>query len=411
MNNNQQLTMDEQLTIDNVQLTVSVSEVNSKIARLIKSDKSLGDVYVKGEISNLNDKGHVWFTLKDENTSIKAVMFSQNKKSLNFAPENGMTVTVRAEVRVYERDGLYQLYVHEMTPDGMGALYLAFLQLREKLEKEGLFSQKREIPRSPKRIAVITAETGAALQDILNIIGRRNPLVTVITIPAWVQGVHAPASLIDGINKAQNTGAEVIIFGRGGGSIEDLQAFNDEQLARAVFASRIPTISAVGHEIDFTIADFAADLRAPTPSAAAELCVPDIGEVYEALGALKSDLLFRLKRLIGINSERVTSLQREINAKSPTARLSAYERQFDIHKAQLKAIMGNVIGNKRQMLITEMKRVDALSPMNVLMRGYSIVTDDNGKPVTDVDNVSVGDKANIKLHKGRIIARIEEKHG
>jgi len=395
-------------------MIATVSQVNKKIANLIKSEKSLVGISVKGEISNFTDHyktGHLYFTLKDETSSIKAVMFKSCVSSLKFKPENGMKVTVGGDVRVFERDGQYQLYAFEMQPEGMGALYIAFLELRERLEKEGLFSQRRPIPRTPRKIAVITAETGAALQDILNVLGRRNPLVKVVLIPAFVQGANAPQSLIEAFAKAQSTDVDVIIFGRGGGSIEDLWAFNDEQLARAVFASKIPTISAVGHEVDFTIADFTADLRAPTPSAAAELSVIDIGEVYDSLDVLKSDMRFKLNRQIALNFERIEAVYREINARSPAMRLAAEQNRLDVLEKQLKHSMDAAVSVKRQQLITEMKRIDALSPLNVLMRGYSIVTDSASKAVTDAANVKNGDMVGIKLHKGKITAQVKEKHG
>ncbi|MDR0223237.1 MAG: exodeoxyribonuclease VII large subunit [Oscillospiraceae bacterium] len=400
--------------MDNGQTTVTVSQVNRKIAALLKSDKSLSDVRVKGEISNFTDHyktGHLYFTLKDENSSIRAVMFKSSAGGLKFKPENGLTVTVRGDVRAFERDGQYQLYVFEMRPEGKGALYLAFLELKEKLEKEGLFAKKRPLPRSPGRVAVITAETGAAFQDILNVLGRRNPLVKVTLIPALVQGANAPASIISAFNKARalEKGADVIIFGRGGGSIEDLRAFNDEAVARAVFASDVPTISAVGHETDFTIGDFVADTRAPTPSAAAEMCVPDLSETYAALIALREDMRIGMTRIVALGSERVEALRREINAKSPSARLSSYERQFDIFEKQLKNAVGALITGKKQRLITEMKRVEALGPANVLMRGYAIVSTEGGKTVTSCEDVGAGDRLHIKLHKGKIIARVEEK--
>jgi exodeoxyribonuclease VII large subunit len=389
-------------------LTVTVSQVNKKIANLFKNEKSLTDINVKGEISNFTNhrSGHLYFTLKDETSSIKAVMFKGAAGHLRFKPENGMNVNIRGDVRVFERDGQYQLYAFEMQPEGMGELYIAFLELRERLEKEGLFSQKRPLPKNPKTIAVITAETGAALQDVLNILGRRNPFVRVILIPALVQGENAPKSLINALERAQSTGSDLIIFGRGGGSIEDLWAFNDESLARAIYSSSIPTISAVGHEVDFTISDFVADLRAPTPSAAAEISVPDIAEVYEGLDALKSDMRFRTSRLISLNLERIEAIGREIHAKSPKARLVSYRTQLDLLAAQTKNAISSHISGKRQHLISEMKRIDALSPLNVLMRGYSIVSCD-GKTVTDSDHVNVGDLINIQLHKGKINAQVK----
>ncbi|MCL1902928.1 MAG: exodeoxyribonuclease VII large subunit [Oscillospiraceae bacterium] len=403
---------------NNQGLTVTVSQVNKKVSNLLKSEKSLCDIYVKGEISNFTNHyktGHFYFTLKDESSSIKAVMFKNSVDALKWVPDNsnewnGMKVTIRGDVRVFERDGLFQLYAFDIQPEGMGALYIAFLELRDKLEKEGLFLQKRPLPRSPRKIAVITAETGAALQDILNILGRRNPLVKVVLLPALVQGVNAAASIKAALEKAQSTDADVIILGRGGGSLEDLKAFNDEALARAVFASKIPTISAVGHEVDFTITDFIADLRAPTPSAAAELSVPDIADVYEYLNTLKRDMLFRTKRTISLYSERINAVGREINAKSPSVRLANYEAQLESLNKQLKISSETALNRKKQQLVAEMKRIDALSPLNVLMRGYSIVTDSrNNKAVVNADDVDIGDIVGIKLHKGKISAEVKEK--
>jgi exodeoxyribonuclease VII large subunit len=396
------------------EIIVSVSQVNRKIANLIKSEKTLVNIAVKGEISNFTDHyrtGHLYFTLKDENSSIKAVMFKNSAETLKFKPENGMKVTVRGDVRVFERDGQYQLYAFEMQPEGMGALYAAFLELRERLEKEGLFSQKRPLPRQPVKIAVITAETGAALQDIINVLSRRNPLVKIILFPVLVQGANSPQSLIDGLQRAQSSAADLIIFGRGGGSIEDLWSFNDEDFARAVFASKIPTISAVGHEVDFTIADFVADLRAPTPSAAAELSVPDIREVYDSLTALRSDMRFRINRIIGLNAERTEAMGREINAKSPSVKLRTFQNQLDTLKKQVKGLIQSHISVKKQQLVAEMKRIDALSPLNVLMRGYSIVTVPDGRAVTDSSDVHIGDVVGIRLHKGRINAEVISKNG
>jgi exodeoxyribonuclease VII large subunit len=389
-------------------LTVTVSQVNKRIANLIKGDKGLCDVRVAGEISSFTDHvstGRLYFALKDETSSIRAVMW--NTKNLQFKPEEGMEVIARGEIRAYEPRGEYQLTVHEMEPQGMGALYLQFLELRERLEKEGLFAQKRAIPRNPATIAVITAETGAALQDILNTLGRRNPLTKVKLIPALVQGERAPRSLIAAVKTAQTTNAELIIFGRGGGSIEDLWAFNDEKLARAVYASKIPTISAVGHEVDFTICDFVADLRAATPTAAAELSVADIGDLYDSLSGLRSDLSLKVAGLLARCSERANSIEREINARSPKARLLNYQNQFGLLDKQVRNAMQSLIFNKRQELIAEMRRIDALSPLNVLMRGYSIVTDSAGRAVTDESAVKYGDMVNIKLHKGELNARIE----
>jgi exodeoxyribonuclease VII large subunit len=391
---------------------ISVSQLNEKFAEHIKRDKSFAGISVKGEISNLTNHyktGHLYFTLKDEKSSIGAVMFKWQAGSLNFTPEDGIKVVAVGDAGVYEPRGHCQLRVTEMQPEGMGALYIAFMELRARLESEGLFAQNRPIPRQPKTIAVITAETGAALQDVLNILGRRNPLVKVVLIPALVQGANAVGSLIRGIERAQETSADVIIFGRGGGSIEDLWAFNDENLARAIYASTIPTISAVGHEVDFTIADFVADLRAPTPSAAAELCVADIGEVYDGLLALRADLSRKTARLLALNLERVAAIGREIHAKSPKAKLATYGDRLDVLQKQLTNAMSSQIAGKRQQLIAQMNKIDALSPLKVLTRGYSIVTDSENRAVIDATSVKVGDTVSVRLHKGKIKAEVKEK--
>jgi exodeoxyribonuclease VII large subunit len=392
--------------------SLSVSQLNAKFAEHVKSDKTFAGISVKGEISNFTNHhktGHLYFTLKDEKASIGAVMFKWQAGSLGFEPKDGMKVVAVGDAGVYEPRGHCQLRVTEMQPEGLGALYIAFTELRARLEAEGLFAQKRAIPRNPRTIAVVTAETGAALQDILNILGRRNPLVKVILIPALVQGANAAPSLISAINRAGTTNADVIIFGRGGGSIEDLWAFNDEGLARAIYASRLPTISAVGHEIDFTIADFAADLRAPTPSAAAEMSVVDVGEVYDGLLALKADLSRKTERLLALNLERIEALGRELHAKSPKAKLAAYRERLDVLKAQTTGAMQSQIAGKRQQLIAEMNRIDALSPLKVLTRGYSIVTDSTGTAVTDAAKLNVGDKISVRLDKGKITAEVKER--
>jgi exodeoxyribonuclease VII large subunit len=391
------------------ELIYNVSQINEKFAEHIKADKSFAGIRVKGEISNFTNHyktGHLYFTLKDEKASIGAVMFKWQAGSLNFEPEDGMKVVAVGDAGIYEPRGHCQLRVTQMQPEGMGALYIAFVELRARLEAEGLFAQKREIPRNPRTIAVITAETGAALQDILNILGRRNPLVKVVLIPALVQGANAAPSLIGAIARAQNTSADLIIFGRGGGSIEDLWAFNDESLARAIFASKIPTVSAVGHEVDFTIADFVADLRAPTPSAAAELSVTDIGEVYEGLTAMQSDLSRKTRRLLSLNLERVEALGREIYAKSPKAKLATFGDRLDVLQTQVTNTMQSQIAGKRQQLIAQMNRIDALSPLKVLTRGYSIVTDSENRAVMDAGSVKIGDEIAVRLHKGKIKAKV-----
>jgi len=391
----------------------TVTEINRFLAGLIKNERELSDVAVKGEISNLTvypSTGHIYFTLKDGGASIKAVMFKWKAAGLKFKPSEGTSVRVRGEIRLYEKDGQCQINASEITPEGQGALYQAFLELKQRLEKEGLFTQKRKIPSSPSKIAVITSETGAALQDILNITARRNPFLTVTVIPATVQGVNAPASLISAVSRASELkDADLLIIGRGGGSIEDLWAFNDEGLARALFASKIPTVSAVGHETDYTICDFIADLRAPTPSAAAELCAPDISEVYAYLDVTRRNLRERIYGRLSARSANIDALARVINAKSPSAMLESYEKRFDAARITLKNSARAAVEAKKQRLISQMKQIDALSPMNVLMRGYAIASS-NGKAVTNAESVNIGDVLDIKLHKGSVKAEVKAKY-
>jgi len=391
---------------------ISVSELNGRVAELFADSESLADICVKGEISNFvsHANGHLYFTLKDKSSAVKAVMFG-GARYLKRKPENGMSVRVRGGMTVYEPGGVYQIRVVEIIPEGRGDLHLAFAELKDRLQKQGLFSQKRPLPRSfaVKKIAVITAETGAALQDILNITARRNPLLTVVLIPALVQGANAPASLISAVQKAQETEAGLIIIGRGGGSIEDLWAFNDEGLARALYASKIPTVSAVGHETDFTIADFAADLRAPTPSAAAELSVPDIGELYNYLIQQRAELRTAVNRSLFERSNYVEALRREFAALSPEATLESYRKRFEAAETAVKSAVTAAIEAKKQSLIAEMNRVNALSPTNVLLRGYSIAYS-NGRAVTDAANVGIGEVLDIKLHKGGVKAKAVDKY-
>jgi len=396
------------------QIKFTVSELNQKFAEHIKNDSTFSNISIHGEISNFTNHhktGHLYFTLKDEKASIGAVMFKWSAKDLSFTPENGMKVTAVGDASVYEPRGHCQLRINSMQPEGLGALYIQFLQLRQKLESEGLFLQKRTLPKNPSKIAVITAETGAALQDILNILGRRNPLVKVLLFPALVQGVNAPNSLIFALSNAQSSDADVIILGRGGGSLEDLWAFNDEAFARSIYASKIPTISAVGHEIDFTIADFVADLRAPTPSAAAELSVSDVNEIYDNLNVLEQNLHSNLIRNLEGKFERVNAFSREIEAKSPLGRLATYETQLETLQNQVETTINTTISSKRQRLIAQMKQIDALSPLKVLTRGYSIVTSVDNKPIINATDVEVGSRISVKLHKGKITAEVKERHG
>lgn len=393
----------------NKPFTVTVSQLNRKIALMLKSEKTFTDLCVRGEISDFTlhyKSGHMYFSLKDEACSVKAVMFRSYAENLSFIPENGMSVVVRGSVQCYEKDGIYQIYASDIIPDGIGAQVVAFEQLKAKLEKEGLFSQKRPLPRFPEKICVITAETGAALQDIINILSRRYPVCKVVLIPVLVQGEKAPDSIVNAFSKAGKTGADLIIFGRGGGSSDDLSAFNSEQVVRAVFESSIPTISAVGHETDFSLSDFAADLRAPTPSAAAELAVPDIKELSSTLNAMFE----YIKRLSTQSIERrsvfLKLMQKEIQSRSPINKLITQEKLILDKENFINGRINVILKEKEQALSEKSAVISALNPLAVLMRGYSIVYKDEKALISEKD-AKKGDKIRIRLADGEINAIIE----
>lgn len=389
-------------------LTVTVSQVNRRLSLMVKGDKTLQDICVKGEISNFKyhyQSGHIYFSLKDDESSIKAVMFRSNAEKLMFEPENGMSVIVRGSVQVFERDGICQLYAADIQPDGLGGIYLAFEQLKEKLSAEGLFDRKRPIPAMPASICIVTSKTGAALQDMLNILGRRDPLVKLKLVPALVQGADAPQSIVSALEKAQNSGADLIIIGRGGGSIEDLQAFNSEAVARAIFASDIPVISAVGHETDFTIADFVADLRAPTPSAAAELAVPDLSTVKERLLSLKQNLYEKVSKKIAACEREVKNAEGQMRLYSPTVKISQAEKRASELYSSVCGKFVRIVENKEQQLLRQEQLLNAVNPFGVLARGYAVVYKNN-KPVNSTDSLEEGDLVKIRLNDGYVTAAI-----
>ncbi len=384
---------------------VTVSQLNQYVKSLLDSNPLLSSVYISGEISNFTNhykSGHLYFTLKDENAAVKAVMFKGQASKLTFTPESGMKVIVRARVSLYDRDGAYQIYVDAMQPDGVGALQLAFEQLKAKLEKEGLFdkSRKRPLPRFPQKVGVITAETGAAVRDIINVLGRRYPLAEIVLCPVLVQGEGSPPQLIDALKRFNDEkAADVIIIGRGGGSIEDLWAFNDEGVARAVAASAIPVISAVGHETDFTICDFVADLRAPTPSAAAELAVPDERELFVRLDHLmqrsSAALDFRLKR----EHQRLETLSKSRVMKEPLTLIEEQQMRLDYAVKGLGVGFGSKLSEEQKRLSAGAAKLDALSPLKVLGRGYAIAR--KGDVVLrSVKDVSSGDRFSVRLADG-----------
>lgn len=393
----------------NKPFTVTVSQLNRRISLIFKGEKAFSDLYVKGEISNLTihyKSGHIYFSLKDEVSSVKAVMFRSNAEKLDFLPEEGMAVIVRGSVQCYEKDGLYQIYVSEIIPDGIGAQSAALEQLKLKLEKEGVFSQKRELPRFPEKICVITAETGAAIQDIINVIGRRFPLTEIVLLPVLVQGDNAPESIVKAFEKSGKTGADLVIFGRGGGSSEDLSAFNNENVVRAIFNSSIPTISAVGHETDFTLSDFAADLRAPTPSAAAELAVPDIGELFTLVNDSAEYLKNRIFEIIERYSTAVDLLSTRIESKNPITALSINENRIDSVFNDISEKLRALISAKEHKLSETASVIEALNPLAVLLRGYSIVYKNN-ELIHSVNYLKSGDEITIHLSDGEIDAIVK----
>lgn len=439
----------------------SVKDLTRYIKDTFDFDELLQNVWVRGELSNFvhHSRGHMYFTVKDEESKIKGVMFAGYNRYLKFIPKNGTRVLIRGSVSVYERDGQYQLYAKEMQPDGIGSLYMAFEQLKEKLESEGLFDErhKKPIPLYPSRVGVITSPTGAAVRDIITTIRRRYPAANVLLYPVAVQGEHAAPSIcraIEEMNRRQDV--DVLIVGRGGGSIEELWAFNEEAVARSIFRSQIPVISAVGHETDFTIADFVADMRAATPTAAAEIAVPHMQvlrrRIEELTGRLGTSLRYQVKRL----RERLTRIQRSYVLRQPERYAMQYEqeldrlqqrlgraaRQYRIQKqAQWKEMhrhllqyspavttrlererlddrqkrliraMQMLIREKDQQLNRQLDKLDALSPLKVMRRGYSLVfqeAEGAERLVTSVEQTSVGEQVAVRLVDGTLTCRVEE---
>ncbi len=387
---------------------VTVSQVNRVAEMLINGDKRLGNVAVRGEISNFKDhymSGHLYFTLKDGASQLSCMMFSDKAAGLKFAPENGDKVICRGAVRVYTKNGVYQLYCSDMTRDGEGEQAAALEELKKRLAEEGLFSRKRPLPAMPKKIAVITAPDSAAVRDVMTVIGRRYPIASLVVIPTLVQGEGAPQSVTRSLKRAQNIGADVIIFGRGGGSAEDLGAFNTEVVARAVFDSAVPTISAVGHETDTTIADMAADMRAPTPSAAAELAVPEIGAIYSAIEGMEKRARAAVLRSLSANERVLSAMAELIRALSPHGRINAMEQRLDSVSALILRQMHARLDSAESRLIANADMISALNPLGVLSRGYSVAKA-AGRVVTDAGTLSVGDVVELKFGKGGAAAEI-----
>lgn len=390
---------------------LSVSQINFYIKSIIENDGSLQFVLVTGEISNLTvhqRSGHIYLSLKDSNSVISAVMFAGNARRLKFRLENGMKVICRGRISVYEPSGRYQLYIEDMQPDGVGALALAFEQLKSDLEKKGLFdpAHKKPLPKFPKTIGVITSPTGAAVQDITNIIRRRFPSADIVLAPVLVQGESAPEQLVRAVNKfSASKIADVIIIGRGGGSAEDLWAFNDEQLAYAVYNCETPIISGVGHETDFTVCDFVADVRASTPSAAAELAVPDRQELMSYYFKQKQYISAMLDRKIKTAQLRLENQQRRMSASSPKLKAEQLEKQLSAKSEKLTRFMNIYISDKENKLIAAKGKLDGLNPLNVLNRGYAIAEKDE-KIITSSKQLKDGDDFTVILSDGKINAKV-----
>ena len=379
----------------------TVSQINGYIKKILDSNIILNDIWIKGEISNfkLHYSGHMYITLKDEGGVLKAVMFKSAASGLNFKPEDGMKVLARGRISVYEAGGSYQLYIEEMIPDGVGELYIAYEQLKKRLEEEGLFrdEHKKPIPQFPEKVGVITAATGAAVRDIINVITRRYPHAEIILYPSLVQGAGAASNIAKGISYFnEHNMVDVIIAGRGGGSIEDLWAFNEEIVARSIFSSKIPIISAVGHETDFTIADFVADLRAPTPSAAAEIAVPSQLELVSRVMVDKSRITNAMIKRIDAERKKLKSLK----VKNPKDTImDSYQKVDNLYKQVEKNFMIKLMWGKDQ-LGTLAAKLDALSPLKVMARGYAIPMDDEGNVIRYAKDMEPGMEFNLKLSDG-----------
>lgn len=391
---------------------LTVTELNDYLKMLMDGNPLLGNVLVRGEISNFTNHyktGHFYFSLKDEGALVRAVMFRMNASRLRFMPENGMKVILHGRVSVFPRDGQYQIYADDMQPDGVGALYLAYEQLRRKLESEGLFdaARKRKVPRFPKRIGIITSPTGAAVRDMIQILGRRYPAAEILLYPALVQGSDAPRSLIAGLSLfASHVPVDLIIIGRGGGSAEDLFAFNHEELARCVAASPVPVISAVGHETDFTICDFVADLRAPTPSAAAELAVPDVMELRRSLLGAAQSLHTSIGRALAERRATLAALAGKEALRSPRYYLEEKRLELSRLGERLELLESRRLANERAGFASLCAKLDTLSPLRVLSRGYTAVFGDDGAPITSGAELAVGAPIHVRFADATVDATV-----
>ena len=391
----------------------SVSELTRQIKDLLDGESSLQHIYVRGELSNykIYPSGHHYFTIKDEEATLKAVMFRREASRLRFRPESGMKVIALGRITVYPRDGVYQLYATELVPDGVGDLHAAFEQLKAKLAEEGLFNRdhKKALPPYPERIAVITSSAGAAVRDVIRVATKRYPVAKLIVMPVRVQGAEAPPEIVSAIRYANRWKvADLIITGRGGGSIEDLWAFNDERVARAIYESEIPVISAVGHEPDVTIADYVADLRAATPSNGAELAVPDQSELHASLLAARKQMLSALLARVDTGRERLEQLRQRRVLTDPGAYVADRRLALDHAAALLQASFRSSVSDKRGRLAQGVAALDAMSPLKVLGRGYAIAETEEGRILRSRKDAAPGQRLRLKLADGDVGCRVEE---
>ena len=392
---------------------LTVTQLNLYLRDLLDSQSLLANVCVRGELSNykIYPSGHHYFTLKDNESSLKCVMFKSNSMRLRFRPESGMGVTAWGRVSVYPRDGVYQLYCTQLMPEGTGDLQVAFEQLKAKLDAEGLFdpSHKKPLPAFPERIAIITSSAGAAVHDMIRILGRRWPMAKLLLLPVRVQGSEAPAEIAGAIRYANEFKlADLIITGRGGGSIDDLWAFNDERVARAIFASEIPVISAVGHEPDVTISDYVADRRASTPSNAAEIAVPDQREISDLLAGYDLRTSQAMRKRIGSLRDRLEAVQARRVMTAPTAHIDQRRMELDRSRERLAAAEEQILAKRRQQFVALTASLDAMSPLRVLTRGYAIPTDEAGNVVRSVTEIRTGDRLSLIMSDGSLGCLVDD---
>ena len=391
----------------------SVAQINAYIKRIFQSDYALNRIYIKGEVSNCkyHSSGHIYFSLKDDKSQISCVMFANQRISgLDFEMENGQTVIVSGSISVFERNGTYQLYANEISLDGIGRLYVEFEKLKEKLYREGLFDheKKKPIPQNPKTIGIVTAKTGAAIHDIMSVAKRRNPYIQLVLYPAQVQGDGAAETIVRGIETLDRYGVDTIIIGRGGGSIEDLWAFNEEKVARAIYAAKTPIISGTGHEVDTTIADYAADLRAATPTAACELAVPDLRETLDAIDARKRSLSVQIRHILRNYELRLEQYSGKLRRFDPKLQLQEQRMTLAELEDRLTKRMDYLRNRYQHRLELYAQRLHGLSPTAKLIGGYGYLSDQSGQPVVSAKHIAKGDEIQITISVGSLKTKVSE---